>query len=246
MKNIFTAIFLFVVFTANAQYKNPRIQAYISPGVTLVQLSHDDLVQAKKQGNSRVGDVLSLGLQAVLPLKNNRFAVSAGLGFSQRHFSINKYSLDDFFNSLFLFDYLNPGDSFQLTRVRFTNNYLQAPVAFSFTITKPKRNFQLATGLKLKPDFLISSQAQVDFDSTYRIPGAKDIKAAQKTYTANASRFIFTASPYFEATFNCPKKWGMLFDITLPSFYSTVVDKRLTKSSVELFSFTFGAFYSLK
>ncbi|MEP6466563.1 MAG: hypothetical protein ABJB05_09665 [Parafilimonas sp.] len=246
MKYFFTIIFSGILLCANAQYKNPKLQVYITPGLNTVQLSDDDLIPPNRKNTSRIGDVVSVGLQIAAPLKNKRFAISGGLGFSQRHYSLNKYSFADFIADLFLFDSPYRNDTFNLSYVRFTNNYFQVPVSGTYMLTRPYHNFQLAVGLSLKFDFLIGKKATITFDETYNTPQTADIEAAKKTYTANTTGFVFTAAPYFESSFNVAKKTGLLFQFVLPSYYSSPLHKRLTTSTTEVFSFTFGAFYSLK
>ncbi|MBS1746641.1 MAG: outer membrane beta-barrel protein [Bacteroidetes bacterium] len=246
MKIICTVIFLFAFLPVIAQYKNPKLQAYISPGITLVQLSNNDLIPPGKKHQTRIGDIFSCGVQFTSPLKNKRFVLSYGAGFSQQHYSFSKYSIGDFITYLFLFDAPNNIDTFKINYVRFTNDYFDVPLSASFTITKPKRNFQLAAGLSLRPGFLVYNNARIDFDYTYNNPSSEQITATKKDYTDNASSFVFTATPYFEASFNTNKNFGLLFRSNLPSFYATPPDKQLTTSTIELFSFTFGAFYSFK
>jgi hypothetical protein len=246
MKYIFTIIFSSIIVFVNAQYKNTKLQVYITPGLNTIQLGDNDLIPPNKKNVSRIGDVVSFGLQVASPLKNKRFTLSAGVGFSQRHYSLTKYSFADFISGLFLFDSPYHGDTFNLSYVRFTNNYFQVPVSGTYTLTRPYHNFQLAVGLSLRSDFLVSNKAAITFDSTYKVPQASDIEAAQKSYTANTSKFVFTAAPYVESSFNVSRKTGLLFQFSFPSYYSSRLDKTLTKSTVELFSFTFGAFYSLK
>lgn len=246
MKYICAVIFLFILSPVIAQYKNPKLQAYISPGITLVNLSQSNLIPPGKKNQTRIGDIFSCGVQFTSPLKNKRFALSYGAGFSQQHYSFSKYSIGDFITYLFLFDAPSNIDTFKINYVRFTNDYFDIPLSASFTITKPKHNFQLAAGISLRPGFLVYNKAQIEFDNTYNIPSAEQIIATKKDYTGNASKFVFTATPYLEASFNTYKNFGLLFRNNLPSFYSTPPDKQLTTSTIELFSFTFGAFYSLK
>jgi hypothetical protein len=130
--------------------------------------------------------------------------------------------------------------------VKFTNNYLQVPISFSYSLTRPSHNFQLAVGLNFRNDFLTQSNARVIFDSVYKTPTQSDINQAKTIYTKSASKFVFTAESYIESSFSVYKNVGFLFQFRPFSFYSSDLDKRLTTSTVELFSFTFGAFYSLK
>lgn len=245
MKLILLFAFLFFFSTTYTQYTMPKLEAYVAPGLFFAQLSNDVLVPPARQNHSRLGDVVSFAMQVAVPLKNQQFTVKAGGGFSQRHYSLNKYGFEDFFVMLFLFSSPRT-DSFNLSYVRFTNNYLQIPLSCSYTVTNPSHRFQLAFGLNFRSDFLIGRKAQVIFDSAYKIPRPEDIVAAKKLYTGNASTFVFTAESFIEGSFPITKDFGMIMQFRPFSFYSSPLDKRLTRSTVELFSFTFGAFYRLK
>lgn len=136
-------------------------------------------------------------------------------------------------------------DSFNLSYVRFTNNYLQVPVSASYTITRPVKNFQLSAGLNLRSDFLFESNAAVVFDSAYKIPSSPDITMAKSVYERNATNYVLTVQPYMEGLFNVYKKLGLFFQFSLFSA-STKLDTRLTTSTTGIFDFSFGAFYNLK
>src|SRR5206468_6448463 len=114
--------------------KNPKLEVQVTPGIFSEQLSNDALIPPNNTGDSRIGDVVSYGAQFAAPLKNQRFTIKAGIGFSQRLYSLNKYSFGDFLSSLFLFDSPYHGDKFNLSYVRFTNNYFQVPVSASYTL----------------------------------------------------------------------------------------------------------------
>jgi len=243
MKLILMVVFISLFTTIHAQYTTPRLEAYIAPGLFFAQLSNDALVPPARQNQSRLGDVVSFAMQLAVPLKNQHFTLKGGAGFSQRHYSLNKYGFEDFF--VFVFG-LPRTDSFNLSYVRFTNNYLQIPLSCSYTVTNPSHRFHLAFGVNLRNDFLVGRKAQVIFDSAYKIPQPGDIIAAKDIYTGNASTFVFTAESFIEGSFPIHKNLGMLMQFRPFSFYSSPLDKRLTKSTVELFSFTFGAFYKLK
>ena len=246
MKYFLLTAFLFVFIYSEAQYVNPKLEIHVTPGLFSEQLSNDALIPPNRTNDDRIGDVVSYVAQFASPLKNKRFTIKAGIGFSQRHYSLNKYSFGDFLFGLFLFDSPYHGDTFNLSYVRFTNNYFQIPVSASYTLTRPRHNFQLAVGLTLSSNFLINKKVKIIFDSAYKIPQPTDIELAKQAYTSNASKFVFTAQPYVEASFSIYKKLGLLFQFNMPSYYSSSLDKRLTTSTVEVFSFTFGAFYSLK
>ncbi|MBV9962156.1 MAG: outer membrane beta-barrel protein [Parafilimonas sp.] len=246
MKYFLLTTFLFCSVYCNAQIYKPKLEIVATPGLFVESTSYDSLLPAHQKRAARIGDVTSYAMQLSLPLKNERWTVKAGIGFSQRHFSINKYTLDDFFIALFAFDAQPHRDSFNLSRIKFTDNYFQVPLSCSYTVTRPLHNFQLAFGINVLSNFLITAKANLTFDSTYKTPAASDIAYAKNVYTHNASKYVCTIQPYAEASFLISKKLGLLFQSGFPSYYSSRLDKRLTTSTIELFSFTFGATLSLK
>ena len=76
------------------------MEAYVAPGFFLNPPSNDSLIPAHEKSTDRIGDVTSYAIQLALPLKNKRWTVKAGAGFSQRHYSISKYTLDDLIGDL--------------------------------------------------------------------------------------------------------------------------------------------------
>ena len=246
MKLIFLVVFFLLSICTRAQLTTPRLEVFVAPGLFFEQLSNNELVPPARQNGSRLGDVVSFGMQMALPLKNQRFTVKGGAAFSQRHYSLNKYGFEDFFIGLFLFDSGPLTDSFNLSYIRFTNSYLQVPLSCSYTVTNTAHRFQLAIGLNFRNDFLVGRKAQIIFDSAYKIPEPGDIITAKNLYTRKTSKYVFTAESFVEGSFPFNKNIGMLFQLRPFSFYSSPLDRRLTTSTIELFSFTFGAFYSFK
>ena len=245
MKLLLTAIFIFIFTAIDAQINQPKIEVSVTPGFFFEQLSADSLVPPGRRNKTRLGDVTSYSFQVAAPLKNKRFTIKAGAGFSQRHFSLNKYGIGDFFTAFFLFDSPGRRDSFSLSYVRFTNNYFELPVSASYTLTRPVKNFQLSIGLNLRSDFLLKSNAAVIFDSTYKIPASPDIALAKSIYSSDATKYVLTIQPYLEGFFNVYKKLGLFFQFS-PLSASTKLDKRLTTSTTGIFDLTFGLFYNLK
>lgn len=104
MKLLLPAIFVFIFTATNAQINQPKIEVSALPGFFFEQLSADSLVPPERRNKTRLGDVNSYVIQVAIPLKNKRFTIKAGAGFSQRHYSLNKHGIDDFFIAFFLFD----------------------------------------------------------------------------------------------------------------------------------------------
>ena len=244
MKYALPAICLCLFINSNAQTSAPKLELYAAPGLFTEKLSNDSLVPPEKRNHVRLGDVTSYALQVAVPFKNKRWQAKAGIGFSQRHYSLNKYSLDDFFISLFLFDSQPRNDTFSIYYIRFTNHYFQIPLSVAYQLNRPSDNFKLYAGMNFRLDFLIKNKADINFDLSYKTPTANDIVAAQKAYTSNNAKFVITAEPYLEGAFRIYKNIGAFIQLRPFSFYSTPLDKRLTTSTGELLSSTFGVSYS--
>ena len=239
MKVFLSVLFICSFTFCKAQNNYPKLEAYAAPSFFLEHLSNDSLVPPERRSKTRLGDYGSYAIQFALPLKKKRFTIKAGAGFTTRHYSLNKYSLFP----IFFF----PGqDGFTIRRVKFTNYYFQVPVSGSYTVTRPLHNFQLAVGLTLRSDFLSKSNADITFDSTYKVPTASDINQAKTIYTQQATKYVATIEPYAEGSFLVYKNFGAFIQLRPFSFYASELDKRLTTSTVEIFSSTFGIFYRLK
>jgi hypothetical protein len=85
VKSLLPAILVFIFTATNAQVNQPKIQVSVLPGLFFEQLSADSLVPPGRRNKTRLGDVTSYALQVAIPLKNKRFTLKAGAGFSQRH-----------------------------------------------------------------------------------------------------------------------------------------------------------------
>lgn len=246
MKYLAIGFFLLISLPAFEQNPEPKIEVYVAPGLFMETLSRDTLIPKDRRNVSRLGDVVSYAMQVALPLKNKRFTLKGGIGFSQRHYSINKYSLDDVLAGLFLFDSQIIKDSFYISYVKFTNNYLQVPLSASYTVTRPGHNFQLALGLNCRLDFLTNQKVHIDFDTSVIHPTTAEMFIAHDAYSKNVNKSLVTVEPYAEAYFYVYKNLGLMFQARPFSFYSSKLDNRLTTSTGEIFSSTFGVFYTFK
>lgn len=224
-----------------------RLELYAAPGLFFEQLNSDSLVPPDRRNHSRLGDVVSYGLQYKIPFNNPRFSAKAGLGFSTGHFSLNKYSIDDLFIALFAFDSPPRKDTFAVSYVRLTNNYLQVPVSFAWSFSRKKSHnpVNASVGINIRSDFLLKSNAQVDVDSSFYRPTANSIEQLQQKYTSGATKYVLTIEPYLETSFNIYRGLGFYTQFRPISFYSMRLNKDYTSSTSELLGFTFGLYYNL-
>lgn len=244
MKYIMPVICICFLTHAKCQNTKLKLEGYAAPGLFFEHFNNDSLIPPQKRNGTRLGDVTSYAVQAALPLKNEHWVLKAGIGFSQRHYSLNKYSLNDFFTAIFLFDSPPRRDSFNLSYIRFTNNYFQLPFSAAYVLNPANHRFQTEAGLNIRTDFLLKSNAALRFDSSYKIPLQSDLINVQHLYTANASKLIITLEPYIQTSFAIYKNLGIYMQFKPFSFYSYKLDKQFTASTNELLNFTFGISYS--
>lgn len=241
----FVTAFL-AVSIVQAQKPLPRLEAYTGGGLFFEKLNSDTLVPAARRNKQRLGDVSSLGLQLVLQPAKQRWLVKAGIGFSLRHYSMNKYSVGDFFTSLFLFDAPVRQDTTTISYVRLTNKYLQFPVSVAYRLAGSSTSTAtLTAGVNLRNDFLLSSQAQVNFDAAYLQPSAAAVNGFKNLYTKHAATYVLTVEPYIQGWVLINKGLGLFMQVRPFSFYASRLDNRFTSSTTELIGGTVGIVYQL-
>lgn len=241
------ALFIAIVLTTSAlsaQKLLPQLEAYTGGGLFFERLNSDTLVPTARRNKQRLGDVSSLGLQVVLQPAKERWLIKAGLGFSLRHYSMNKYTIGDFFTSLFLFDAPARRDTTTISYVRLTNKYLQIPVSVAYRLAgSATSTATLTAGVNLRSDFLLSSQAQVDFDAAYLQPTAATVNGFKQLYTKQAASFVLTVEPYIQGSVLIYKGLGLFMQVRPFSLYASRLDNRFTSSTTELIGGSVGIVY---
>jgi hypothetical protein len=236
-----------IVLTASAvpaQKVLPQLEAYTSGGLFFEKLNTDTLVPSARRNKQRLGDVSSFGLQLVLQPAKDRWLIKGGIGFSLRHYSMNKYSIGDFFTSLFLFDAPARRDTTTISYVRLTNKYLQIPVSVAYRLAgSATSTAALTAGVNLRNDFLLSSQAQVNFDAAYLQPTAATVNGFKDLYTKNAATYALTVEPYIQGSVLIYKGLGLFMQVRPFSFYASRLENRFTSSTTELIGGTVGIVY---
>lgn len=237
---------LLLPFLSFCQPSRPKIDVYSAPGLFIANLNNNVLVPASERNSSRLGDESAFGAVVNLPVKKGWFMFKAGLGYHEMHYSMNKYSIADFIGALFLFDSRYPSDTFPISRVKFTNKYLEVPLAFAFHISHRRDDLHgFSVGVYVKPSFLLNSHANISIDSfalrTLPPPGLKT--EYEKLYTKDAASFTLTIQPYIEWSCNINDGLGFITQIRPLSWYSSPLDKTFTKGTAHIFGFTAGIVY---
>lgn len=245
-KLLMVALFGITALPLSAQNALPRVEAYAAPGLFFEHLNGDPLVPKHQRNASRLGDDVSAGAMVAFGAAHNRLLFKGGLAFRQMHYSMAKYNPGDFFVALFSFDAgPRPKDTFALSYVRFTNSYLEVPLAASVALTRRRYGLPgLAAGVSIRPAFLLSSNPAVKADPyVLPQPGPQQMEAFKKLYKQDAAKTIITVEPYFEASFFVYKRVGMLWQFRPFTFYTSPLNKRFTWQTTGLLGFTFGAVY---
>jgi len=179
-----------------------------------------------------------------VPLGKSRWMIKGGLGYTEKHYSINKYSLGDFFTDLFLFDTPPPRDTSSISFVRFTNQYLQVPFSVAYSCVRREHGLAtLAVGIDIRSDILLHSNAQIEFDDTYAQPTPATVNNFKQLYTEGATNYTVTVEPYLEVSFFVYKAIGMYVQAKPLSYYSSPLDKRFTSATAEAFKGNIGIMY---
>lgn len=238
--------FASAMLTTFCQATKPKIDIYAAPGIFIEGLNNNVLVPKSEQDGGRIGDDASFGAVVNLPVRKGIFMVKAGLGYHEMHYSMSKYSIGDFIGALFLFDAPYSHDTFPISRVRFTNKYLEVPLAFAFHISHRRNDLNgLSVGVYVKPSFLLNSHADITADTfASRTPPSPGLQRAyQKLYTQDATKFTLIVQPYIEWSFNINNGLGFITQIRPLSWYSSPLNKKFTNFTAQLFGFTAGVVY---
>ncbi|HWB24322.1 MAG TPA: hypothetical protein VG738_02530 [Chitinophagaceae bacterium] len=245
-KLLSAACFILLAIAASAQKNLPRIELYAAPGLFFEQLNSDALVPKKEHNHSRLGDDVSFGAVATIATNSSRWLFKGGLGLKQMHYSMAKYNLGDFFVDLFLFD-AGPraSDTFALSYVRFTNNYVEVPLSAAYAITRRHKGLPgLAVGINIRPAFLLNSNPDLRVDS-FVSPRAspQTVSALRKLYTKDATKTIVTVEPYFEGSFFVYQRLGLVMQLRPFTFYSSKLNGKFTAGTQGILGYTFGVIY---
>ena len=245
MKTVLTCYAFLWAITAFAQNNLPRLELYAAPGFFIEGLNGDNLVPQKERNSHRIGDDVAYGIASTLQVHESRWVIKAGIGYRVRHYSLSKYSITDIFTNLFLFDAGPRRDTFAISRVKFTNKYVEVPLSIAFFLTRPGDGIGgISIGLTMRPGFLVSSNPQLSIDSSVRaLPSPQATADLKRAYAQNATKTTLTVEPFFESSFFISNGVGILLQVRPFSIYSSRLNNRFTISTNEILGTTFGIMY---
>ena len=235
-------VLLPLFFFTKAQTRKGRIEAYATPSLFSTQLSNDSLVPPKRRGTTRLGDVSCFGLQYGVPITSH-LLVKAGIGYTIRHFSMNKYGLDDFFTALFAFDSSPRKDSFAISNVRYTNRYVEVPLSVSFGSNNLSKRLHLNYGMNVRLQFLIKSNVTIIPDATASFILPAEMAQIQHAYTKDMNSFVLAVEPFMDVNMRIYKGAGVYFRCKPFALYASPLSSRVTKGEAEFLGTGFGIWY---
>jgi hypothetical protein len=246
IKILLTAYVTLLTGYTFGQNTQPRLELYTAPGLFFEGLNSNTLVPKRQQNNSRLGDDVSYDFLTSFTTRNSRWVIKGGLGYRQRHYSLAKYNVGDFFIDLFLFDASpRPRDTFALSRVRFTNNYIDVPLSVAYGIGRRRKGLPWFTaGINVRLGFLTESSAVIEADSSILpLPTPQETNVFKKIYTQGATKLTLSVEPYLEGSFFVYKGIGLIGQLRPFSFYSSRLNKTFTTGTLEVFGCSAGLIY---
>ena len=211
-------------------------------GLFTANLSSDSLVPPKRRHTSRLGDGAQFAIQYGQRV-GRHITLKAGIGFSNREYSLVKYKVGDILSSIFIFDSPLHTDSFPIARVQYKLNYLDLSLSVAFEKGGEGRVVQAKCGLMARLQFLTHKQAIITPDDAPAISVPTNIALAEKAYTENVNAFVISFSPYCDVSFRVYKGVHVYYRLAPFSVYASSLDHRITTGQAEYVSNGVGISY---
>jgi hypothetical protein len=244
MKIYLTAISILVCCMIHAQKKSNTVLAETGGAISLQSFTQDSLVPPRRKGKIAAADDLHASVQYLFSLPGTQLKLRAGIGYAERHFSLNKTSFGDMFTAIFGFGAVRQ-DTFHLSQVRMTNKYINIPVGFSYRLAhgRPKR-VEVHAGVQVNNLFLISSQASGRFDSAYHIPTPAEKTRVENEYGHTATKYVSSLYPRIDLRIAVIRQLGINLTLQPLMVYFNSTNKRILQNSTSFAGFA-GLYYDL-
>jgi Outer membrane protein beta-barrel domain len=172
-------------------------------------------------------------VQSFFSLRNERVRVSAGLGFSQRHFSMSKFNAGDFI--LLIIPFATLKDTAYLTKVRSTSQYINVPLGFEYRLSNNSNHrVTFFAGLRLINSFKISATTVATPDTVYFKPTSTQLSTIGNSYNNDINNYLLRIEPYLDMDIHFAKGYGMRMGLFPISFYVTPWSKKITQTATAI------------
>ncbi len=233
MKKNSVSLFIILIFqsffpvSTFAQTKLKKIEFNVGGFIDPYKLTNNVLIPPTSRGRTNFGDEINYDLLPSFSLKNPRFEFIAGFGLSIRHFSINKFRLENLI--ILIFPFLSSPDSFHLRSIKYTTNYLNFTTGFSYGLTKKERRVKFFTGLKLVHSFKTKANIFLETDNRYLVPSAQNLTQLRTLYKDQLRKYILRIDPFIDMQVHIYKGAGIKLGYSVFNYYPISWTKSLTK-----------------
>jgi hypothetical protein len=233
MKKIPVFLFIILIFqsffpvSTFAQTKLKKIEFNVGGFIDPYKLTNNVLIPPTSRGRINVGYEINYELLPSFSFKNPRFEFISGFGLSTRHFSINKYRLDNLI--ILIFPFLSSQDSFHLRSIKYTTNYVNFTTGFSYGLTKKERRVKFFTGLKLVHSFKTKGNIILETDNRYFVPSAQNLTQSRTLYQDQVRKYILRIDPFIDMHVHIYKGAGIKVGSSVFNYYPIPWTKSLTK-----------------
>ena len=214
MKPVFVLIFFFLSpDLIHAQGATKTLKADVSGIVYVARFQKDTLVPTKRRGRTGViTEVMANGYYD-FALKNPRLLYRVGLGYSQKDMIMNKWSFGDIFFAFLPFSGGRP-DSFRLSSIRYTYDYLNIPLGISYRLTRNlEKWFQVQAGLQANFGFRIGGTTYMTVDPFLAQPTPSDLEKLKSIYNEGAASVVVGLLPRLDLAARIYKNVGIFYSI---------------------------------
>ncbi|MGG9963644.1 hypothetical protein [Ferruginibacter sp. SUN106] len=233
MKSFLLCLLIGCSLHAAAQIKYERTA--LITGAFFDPYSHtsDSMVFPRNRNKLSFGDEVNIDLQSFFSLRNERLRLSAGVGFSQRHFSMSKFNAGDFI--LLFIPFATYKDTAYLTKVRSSSQYINVPLGFEYRLSNSdNRTVTLFAGLRLINSFKIAATTVATPDTNYFRPNSTQLSAINNSYNNDINSYLLRIEPYLDMDIHFAKGYGMRLGLFPISFYVTPWSKKITQTATAI------------
>jgi hypothetical protein len=220
---------LYSIFSAAQQspFKIKSFETSFYGGIAFHSLTKDSLIPDRRRGGTNVGTNYTGYASVGLATKNPNLELRVGLGYSEKQFGINKYSLTSF-----LMFFNRTKDTFHINQIKLKGSYLSVPLGVFYNLARKNGPVQVKVGVQLYPYFNLSKKGQIIFDSLYKIPTAVEQSDANQQYAVTLTSFSMALQPRIDLYFRLYEGFGISADIFPFSTYINSNDRRLIGRSM--------------
>ncbi|GAB2815126.1 hypothetical protein [Ferruginibacter profundus] len=233
MKMFLFSLFISSSIVAAAQIKYERTALITGAFIDPYSHTSDSMVMPRNRNKLSFGDEFNIDLQSFFSLRNKRLRVSAGLGFSQRHFSMSKFNAGDFI--LLFIPFATFKDTAYLTKVRSVSQYVNVPLGFEYRLSgNENKRVTVFAGLRLINSFKVAASTIATPDTSYFRPSSTQLSSISDAYNNDINNYLLRIEPYLDMDIHIARGYGVRLGLFPIGFYATPWSKKITQTATAI------------